>query len=417
MHTNSATPGSSSPDAVEAAAIIGKCVHCGFCLPACPTYRLLGDERDSPRGRIYLIKHVLEGGEPTARTQQHLDRCLTCRGCETACPSGVQYGRLVDAGRALVEERVSRPWHQRVQRRWLARGLTSAAFATALRIARALRPLLPPTLKRHVPLFPAARPWPRRRHDRKMLLLHGCVQRSLAPNIDAATARVFDALGIEIVRVPEGGCCGAVHRHLSDHEKSLEHARRNIDAWWPHLERGAEAVVVNASGCGSMVKEYAHLLRDDVEYAAKAARASAAAIDPVEAMAALTSKLIEQVGIAEQIDRGERVRVAFHAPCSLQHAQRITGEVERVLEALGAEVVPVADAAVCCGSAGTYSLLQTKIAAELKSRKIDSLLAQSPDVVLSANIGCIAHLAPESHVPVRHWIEWVDERLSSRGTP
>lgn len=407
MRTDRHAHAGASPAVDEAVAIIGKCVHCGFCLPACPTYRLLGDERDSPRGRIYLIKQVLEGASPTSRTQLHLDRCLTCRACETACPSGVQFGRLVDTGRALVDERVSRPAHASLTRRLLALGLTSAAFGMALRAARALRPLLPGSLRRRIPVFPAAKPWPRRHHDRKMLLLRGCVQSSLAPNIDAATARVFDASGIELIDAPGAVCCGAIRRHLGDHARSLEEMRRNIDAWWPHLERGAEAIVVNASGCGSMAKEYGHLLRDDPVYATKAARVSAATIDPSEALQAFAAPL------ASRCISRERVRVAFHAPCSLQHAQRITGVVEHMLEAFGAEIVPVTDAALCCGSAGTYSLLQPAIATELRSRKLASLLAAQPAVVLSANIGCIAHLASASPVTVRHWIEWLDERMGA----
>jgi glycolate oxidase iron-sulfur subunit len=395
-----------TPDGEEAAAILGRCVHCGFCTATCPTYQLLGDELDSPRGRLYLMKQVVEGSSPTTRTQLHLDRCLGCRACETTCPSGVEYGRLLDIGRRLVGRRVPRRAGERLLRSALREGLTSAAFPLAMRLGQAVRGALPAALKEQVPPRQDAGAWPSRGHARKVLLLAGCVQPAMQPNINAATARVLDALGIETV-VPAGaGCCGAIRHHLEDLDGSLDDARRNIDAWWPQLEAGAEAIILNASGCGSMVKEYGYLLRGDPGYAMKARRVSEAARDLAEWLPAEVSRLPVQVAPAP----GQRL--AFHAPCSLQHGQQVRGAVESLLAALGAQVVPVAEPHLCCGSAGTYSVLQRHLSQPLRDRKIEALTAAGPEVILSANIGCIVHLAAKSPVPVRHWIEWLDERLA-----
>jgi len=390
----------------EAAAILGRCVHCGFCTATCPTYRLLGDELDGPRGRIYLIKQVVEGVSPTTKTQLHLDRCLGCRGCETTCPSGVEYGRLLDIGRRLVADMVPRPAAERLLRGVLREGMTGALFPAAMRAGQALRPLLPAALREQVPPRRDAGAWPRRSHDRRALLLAGCVQPAMLPNVNAATARVLDRLGIETVIPPAAGCCGAIRLHLDDHEGGLAAARRNIDAWWPQVEAGAEAIVMNASGCGSTVKEYGHLLGHDPAYAAKAARISAMTRDLAEWVPGLLAASGERPAIAN----GERV--AFHPPCSLQHGQRIRGAVEALLASFGVDVVPFADAHLCCGSAGTYSLLQPALSRQLRDRKLDALNAARPDVILSANIGCLTHLGAVSATPVRHWIEWLDERLS-----
>jgi glycolate dehydrogenase iron-sulfur subunit len=396
-----------TPEGEEAAAILGRCVHCGFCTATCPTYQLLGDELDGPRGRIYLIKQVAEGTEPTAKTQLHLDRCLGCRGCETTCPSGVEYGRLLDIGRRLVAERVPRPAGARLSRAALREGLTGSLFPAAMRAGQALRPLLPAALREQVPPRRAAGAWPRRSHVRKALLLAGCVQPAMMPNINAATARVLDRLGIETIVPEAAGCCGAIRQHLEDPDGGMVDARRNIDAWWPQVAAGAEAIVMNASGCGSMVREYGHLLRHDADYADKAARISAMTRD----LAEWVPGLLAASGMA--VARGPGERVAFHPPCSLQHGQRIRGAVEALLALLGAEVVPFADAHLCCGSAGTYSLLQPALSRQLRDRKLDALNAARPDVILSANIGCIAHLGPAATVPVRHWIEWLDGRLAA----
>lgn len=389
----------------EAEAILRRCVHCGFCTATCPTYQLLGDELDGPRGRIYLIKQMLEGATPTSSTQLHLDRCLTCLNCETSCPSGVQYGRLVDIGREVAGERIARPLRSRLWRGLVRELCDGPLFGAALWLGRALRPVLPQRWRRKV--LPRRHPgaWPVRRHARRMLLLAGCVQPSLAPNIDRATARVLDALGVEVLIAPGSGCCGGLRRHTDDPDGALAQARRNIDAWWPELEAGAETILMNASGCGAIVREYGHLLRHDAKYAHKAARVSELTRDLAEVVPAL---LAPRLPLAAS---GTAGRVAFHPPCTLQHAQRIRGVVEGLLRDCGAEVVAFKDGHLCCGSAGTYSLLQPSLAEQLRERKLSALMAAQPHTILSANVGCIAHLAGNSPVTVSHWIEWLDARL------
>ncbi len=394
-----------TPQGEEARDILGRCVHCGFCTATCPTYQLLGDELDGPRGRIYLIKQVLEGVEPTTRTRLHLDRCLTCRACETTCPSGVEYGRLLDIGRKIVSDKVPRPAGERILRAVLKEGVTGALFPLALGLGRAVRPLLPTALREQVPPRQGVGRRPGRAHPRTVVLLEGCVQPAMYPNIDAATVRVLDATGIEAVTSPGGGCCGAIRHHLDDHAGALADARRNIDAWWPAIEAGAEAVVMNASGCGSMVKEYGHLLRYDPAYAERAARIGGMTRDLAELIPALLPEL------EGKLQRANGKRIVFHPPCSLQHGQRIRGAVEGLLAALGAEVLPFAESHLCCGSAGTYSILQPELSRRLRARKLQALAVPDPEVILSANIGCIAHLGAVAPIPVRHWIEWLDERL------
>ncbi|MFT3779060.1 MAG: glycolate oxidase subunit GlcF [Ottowia sp.] len=404
-----------TPIGREAEAILRKCVHCGFCTATCPTYQLLGDELDGPRGRIYLIKQVFEGAAPTRDTQLHLDRCLTCRNCETTCPSGVQYGHLVDLGRQVVEERVPRPPAEARLRRWLRWGLGSPLFGPAMRVGQSVRGLLPAALRAKVPERRPAGAWPTRTHARKVLLLAGCVQPSMAPNINAATARVLDAAGIQCVLARGQGCCGAVKFHLADAEGGLKQMRANIDAWWPHIERapqqgGAEAIVINASGCGAMVKDYGHLLREDARYAAKAARVSELARDLSELLPDIAPALRGRL-------RPPEGTLAWHAPCTLQHALKLRGTVEPQLAALGLPVRPAAEEAhLCCGSAGTYSVLQPVLAAQLRERKLGHLLgasaAERPAAILSANIGCITHLQAGTDVPVRHWVELLDEALA-----
>jgi glycolate oxidase iron-sulfur subunit len=394
-----------TPEGKEAEEIVRRCVHCGFCTATCPTYQLLGDELDGPRGRIYLMKQVLEGAEPTRSTQVHLDRCLTCRACETTCPSGVQYGRLVDIGRDIVEKKIERPFAEQVARSALKHGLTSKMFGPAMRAGQAVRSLLPESIRAKVPERRDPGEWPQRSHARKMLLPLGCVQPSMSPGIDAATARVLDALGVEAI-TPAPRCCGAIKHHLNDHDAALVEVRRNVDTWWPHVEAGVEAIVMNASGCGAMVKDYAHLLRHDPAYAEKARRIVALTKDLAELLpqhaAELTGKLREKTS----------ERVVFHPPCTLQHGQKIRGVVEQLLSSLGADVLPLSESHLCCGSAGTYSVLQPELSRQLRDRKLEALHAVQPDVILSANIGCITHLANGAQVPVRHWIEWLDARLA-----
>jgi len=397
-----------TPEGIEADDILRKCVHCGFCLATCPTYNLLGDELDSPRGRIYLMKEMLEGAPVTGRTQLHLDRCLTCRACETTCPSGVEYGRLVDIGRAVVQTKVARtPWDR--FRRWALKSVlpSESLFTVLYAMGRVMRPILPRRLAAKVLVKRDAGAWPTTRHARRVLLLTGCVQPAIAPSIDAAAARVLDRLGISLVPVSGSGCCGAVVMHLDYQHEALAYAKANIDAWWPQVEAGAEAIVVTASGCGTMVKEYGHLLQHDPDYAAKAARISRLARDISEVIGAERSRL------ASAYAGKDNRRVAFHSPCSLQHGLKLQGVVEPLLRDAGFTLTPVPNAHLCCGSAGTYSILQADLARQLRDRKVDALESGSPAVIATANIGCLAHMDPVATVPVRHWIELIDSRLSA----
>ncbi len=405
METNLAAKYANTPDGREAESILRACVHCGFCTATCPTYQLLGDELDGPRGRIYLIKQVLEGVAPSTKTQLHLDRCLTCRSCETTCPSGVRYGRLVDIGRKIVDDRVGRSPLDGVRRSALRRGLLSKSlFGGALALGRFVKPLLPAGLAASIPDAAAAGAWPAVRHARRVLIPRGCVQPSLAPNIDAATARVFDRACISAIAVTGGGCCGALSYHLSEHDEARGIARRNIDAWWPHIEQGIEAIVVTASGCGVMLRDYGHLLASDPAYAQKAERVASLARDPVEIVAAEWTTLLPQLA-----PDGNVRRLVFHPPCTLQHGMQIRGVVERLLQAAGHTVLPVADAHLCCGSAGTYSVLQPGISQQLKANKLRALEAPGPELVATANIGCMTHLQSGTSLPVRHWIELIED--------
>ena len=404
MQTNLAPEFKNTPDGLEAEAILRKCVHCGFCTATCPTYQLLGDELDGPRGRIYLIKQVLEGEVPTRKTQLHLDRCLTCRNCETTCPSGVQYGHLIDIGRKLVDERVPRPAGDRALRWALKEGLPSPLFAPAMKLGQAVRGLLPHALKSKVPEKQLAGTWPTREHARKMLLLEGCVQPAMKPNINAATARVLDAAGIQTVIARKAGCCGGVKYHLNDQDGAKAEMRRNIDAWWPHVDI-VEAIIMNASGCGVTVKEYGHIFQHDAAYAVKAARIS----DLTRDLSELLPELVEPLRSKVSAQAGQ---IAFHPPCTLQHGQQLRGGVEQHLGALGFQIkVASCEAHLCCGSAGTYSVLQPDIAYQLRDRKLGNLGEMKPDVIASANIGCITHLQSGTATPVRHWVELLDDAL------
>jgi len=394
----------------EAEAILRQCVHCGFCAATCPTYQLMGDELDGPRGRIYLMKQVFEGAEPTRKTQLHLDRCLTCRNCESTCPSGVEYGHLLDLGRKVVDAKVQRPLKERALRWALKEGLTSALFAPAMKLGQSVRGLLPAALKAKVPAPQNAGAWPQETHTRKVLMLAGCVQPAMMPNINSATARVLNACGIQVVVPPSAGCCGAVKFHLNDQVGGLDHMRHNIDVWWPWVEQGVEAIVMNVSGCGVTVKEYGHLLQHDAQYAAKARRISELTRDLSELLPMclpelqkqLKSELVAQTGV-----------LAYHPPCTLQHGQQLKGGVEFQLGQLGFKLrVAEVESHLCCGSAGTYSVLQADTAYTLRDRKLGHLKNLQATAILSANIGCITHLQSGADVPVRHWVEVVDEVLS-----
>jgi glycolate oxidase iron-sulfur subunit len=390
-------------------AILRACVHCGFCNATCPTYQLLGDELDGPRGRIYQIKQVLEGTPATRSTQLHLDRCLTCRACETTCPSGVDYGHLVDIGRAVVESQVRRPMNERLLHWLLREGLTRRAlFGAALRLARALRIALPQVLRSKLGHRRDPGVWPHRAHARKVLMLNGCTQPAMAPSIDAATARVLDAIGVQALVDARSGCCGAIRHHLNDQPGALQNARHNIDAWWPQIEAGAvEAIVINASGCALMVREYAHLLRNDPAYALKARRVSDATRELVEFLGPEMEQLRRRAGTPAIS------RIALQKPCTLQHGLKLKDNLDQLLSALGAQLLPVSEPHMCCGSAGTYSLVQPQLALELRQRKLGHLMLGHPEMILSANIGCMAHLASGTALPVWHWIEWVDKSLSN----
>lgn len=413
MQTNLSPEYQGTHDGIEAEAILRKCVHCGFCTATCPTYQLLGDELDGPRGRIYLIKQVLEGTEPTRKTQQHLDRCLTCRNCESTCPSGVQYGHLVDIGRKLVDAKVKRPLSERLMRGALKRGLNSPLFAPAMKMGQAVRTFLPAALQAKVPVGQAPRGLPSRTHAKKIIMLAGCVQPAMLPNINVATIRVLDAAGIQTLVLETAVCCGAIHFHLNDQEAAKAQIRTNIDAWWPAIEganggAGAECIVMNASGCGVMVKDYGHVLSGDPQYAAKAKRVSELAVDLGELLPQMLPELAKHIQL-----EGSLPTIAYHPPCTLQHGQQLKGGVETHLRALGFDVqVSPLESHLCCGSAGTYSVLQPEIAYTLRDRKL-SALPQDADVIASSNVGCITHLQSGSAKPVRHWVEILDDAISA----
>ena len=398
MDTKLAAKFATQAEARQAAEIIRNCVHCGFCTATCPTYQLLGDESDSPRGRIYLVRQLLETGSANNRTRLHLDRCLLCRSCETTCPSGVQYGKLLETGRELLEQVNPRPPVNTLRRKWLSRALVQTSLLRrAAKTGVRLRRWLPGSARKQLPEQWPDETWPAPRHPRKMLVLDGCVQPALAPNTNLATARVLDALGISLLREVTGGCCGAVGLHTSNQAMGREHAKQRIDNWWPHLEGGVEAIIFTASGCGVTIRDYGDLFRDDPQYAAKAARVSALARD-------ISEVILEEI---EQLDHGKgRGRtVAFHPPCTLQHGLKLNGVVERILQAAGYTLVPVADSHLCCGSAGTYSLFQPDIAEKLRREKLRALQQHTPDVIATANIGCQQHLKTGTGHKVVHWIE------------
>ena len=393
-----------TPEGREADAILRACVHCGFCTATCPTYQLLGDELDGPRGRIYLIKQLLEGGAVSTRTQTHLDRCLTCRSCETTCPSGVRYGRLVDIGRELVEREVPRTPVESVQRYMLRKLIPyPRRVAPLLRIGQLVRPVLPASIRRKMPARERNTTWPRQQQARRMLVLAGCVQSVASPQTNAAAARVLNYLGIQLIAAAGAGCCGAVSHHLSAPAEGLEFMRRNIDAWWPHIEDGAEAIVVTASGCGAVVKDYGELLKHDTDYAEKARRVSELAKD--------IGEVLRDAPFSPGMFTPLPGKVAFQSPCTLQHAQRLNGVVESILRRAGFTLTEVADAHLCCGSAGTYSILQAELAQQLLKNKLSALEKDAPDVIATANIGCQMHLATQAQRPVRHWIELLADAI------
>ncbi len=394
-----------TPEGQEANNILRSCVHCGFCTATCPTYQLLGDELDSPRGRIYLIKQVLEGTPVTHKTRSHLDRCLTCRSCETTCPSGVKYARLIDIGRELIEKQTSRKISERCIRFALRKIIPyPERFKFLLGLGHIFKPVLPPVLKNKIPDIETACEWPKTSHKRKMLILAGCVQQTTNAQTNASTANVLNKLGIELVEENEVKCCGAVSQHLSATDEAIKTIKQNIDAWWHHVNNGIEAIVITASGCGVMVKDYAHLLKNDEMYALKAKKISDLTKDISEIIA---SEKIQTNSISSPDST-----VSFHSPCTLQHGLQLNGVVEKILSDLGYKLTQVDDAHICCGSAGTYSVLQPKLAKKLLINKIKNLKQDRPDYIATANIGCQMHLSTKSDKPVKHWIELVEMAMS-----
>ncbi len=409
METHLSPEFAATPEGQQAEAILRNCVHCGFCSATCPTYQLLGDELDGPRGRIYQIKQVLEGAAPTRSTQLHLDRCLTCRNCETTCPSGVEYGRLADIGRAVVDAKVERPAGEKLARWALREGMTSSLFAPAIKLGQALRPLVPAALRDKVPPRQRSGKHPQRTHARKVLMLGGCVQPTLMPNIGAATARVLDAVGVQPLLADGAGCCGAIRQHLSDHDGALADMKRNIDAWWPLVDSGTvEAIVMDASGCGAMIKEYGHHLLHDPAYADRAQRISALCQDISEYLPQFAPAL-KSLLKNKPVDH-----LAYHPPCTLQHAQQVRGGAEGLLRELGFEVKLPLESHLCCGSAGTYSVLQPELSKALRNRKLQHLAETAPQRIVSSNIGCIQHLQTGTTIPVQHWVELLDEALHGK---
>lgn len=388
----------------EADRILRTCVHCGFCTATCPTYQLLGDELDGPRGRIYLIKQVLEGQPVSVKTQRHLDRCLTCRSCETTCPSGVRYGRLIDIGREITERQVGRNTIAAGKRLLLRKILPyPRRFAPLLGLAQMLRPMLPTAIRAKLPGRQMPPAWPDAPHPRRMLVLEGCVQSKATPATNTAAARVLSKLGIQLLRTPAAGCCGAVSQHLAAPDEAKGFIRHNIDAWWPLVEQGIEAIVITASGCGTMVKDYGELMRDDTDYAAKATRISALAKD--------IGEILSTEELPPERINPRSGRIAFHSPCSLQHGQQLNGVVESLLSKAGFTLTAVPDAHLCCGSAGTYSILQPDLSEQLRQNKVSALESDAPEVIATANVGCQMHLSGKTTVPVRHWVELMDEAL------
>jgi glycolate oxidase iron-sulfur subunit len=390
------------PDIAEADAILRSCVHCGFCTATCPTYQLLGSELDGPRGRIYLIKEMLETEQASDKTRLHLDRCLTCRSCETTCPSGVRYGRLIDIGREMVEELAPRSLAERLVRKAMLAVIPyTARMSVALTIARVFRPLLPSQLQKKIPVKQTATLTPVTFHTRRMLVLEGCVQPLGTPNTNAAAARVLDRLGISLISASNTGCCGALNQHLSDSDGARAMMRRNIDAWWPHVEDGVEAIVMTASGCSVMVKDYGVALKDDAVYADKAAHISALTRD--------LSEVLSQENLDAFTHIGQGMRVAYQSSCTMQHGQMLGGMVEMILRHCGYELTQVEDSHLCCGAAGTYTLLQAKLSRQLLENKLAALQDGKPEIIASANVGCQMHLASASDLPVKHWIELLEQ--------
>lgn len=383
MQTKLAEQFKNSPQGKKADDILRSCVHCGFCLATCPTYQLSSNELDSPRGRIYLIKSALEDNEVSQNSLQYLDQCLTCRACESTCPSGVEYGQLADIGRELVEPH--RAWWQKLYRSSVRFFLTSPALFNTVA----------PFFKHssiNTPKITADNATSR------VLLLTGCVQPALAPTINHATNNILAKLGVEVIETPQSACCGALEHHLSAQDQALQQVKHNIDSWSELVESGVEAIISTASGCGVMIKDYKTLFEPNDPYYQKAMEISDKTKDIAEY---LLGQDLSALSIKEN-------NLSYHAPCTLQHGQKLPSIVEHVLAKTGYQVSPITDSHLCCGSAGSYSIFQPKISKQLRENKLQHLSASNPDVIVTANIGCLMHLSKGTNIPVKHWIELVN---------
>lgn len=381
--------------------ILRSCVHCGFCTATCPTYQILGDELDGPRGRIYQIKEMLEGQAVTKETLTHLDRCLTCRACETTCPSGVEYGHLLEIGKAEVEKRVKRSLSQDLLRKILLFVLPNPKiFNTLLNMGQLFRPLLPNSLKKHIPLKKVLPILSLGNHTKKMLILDGCVQPSLSPEINHATRKVLDKFDIELITF--SGCCGAINQHLSDEDTALITVKNNIDRIISEFSNDIEGIVITASGCGAMFKEYPFLLRNDIKYKEKAEYVASKTYDLTE--------IIDADILKTKLNVND-TKIAVHTPCTLQHAQKLPFSIENIFLSCGFQLSAIQDKHLCCGSAGTYSIVQAELSRQLLHQRLKGLLTNSPELIVTANIGCLHHLNSGSTVPVRHWIEFIADNL------
>ena len=398
MQTNLAPKFQQGRHAEAIETILRKCVHCGFCNATCPTYQIRGDELDGPRGRIYQMKQFFEGEPANPEMLKHLDRCLTCHACETTCPSGVIYTHLLEIGKTSIERELPRPWWDRARRWGIVRFINSGwLFALAVKIGQTFVPILPAKLRASVPARQTPVDRINAQHSRKVLMLGGCVQPTLAPNTNARASNLLNKFGIEVIELPENLCCGAAALHTSEPEYGMRQVKRLIDSWWPHIEAGAEAIVVTATGCGVTVKDYEHLLADDADYVAKAKKVSLLYRD-------LTELVEAEIEAMDPVEMPAK-RVAVHTPCSMQHGLGITNRVETLLAKAGYEICAVAEGHLCCGSSGTYSMLQPVLGTQLRTNKIRALSINQPDIIATANIGCQMHLAQDNNLPVVHWIE------------
>ncbi len=405
MRARLAESNSSKSFALAATEIIRSCVHCGMCNASCPTYQLTGDELEGPRGRIYLIKGILETGETSDVARTHLDQCLVCRSCEASCPSGVKYGELLELTKPHIESSNRSPLRLRIKRYLIVQIVPNKVlFSMFFAVGRLLKPLLSSNLKILIPERASLQASRRVAHKRKALLLSTCAQSVVRPSIDTAAIKIFDRLGITLIPVAGAGCCGALALHCGYEEKAIVQAKANIDAWWPYIELGAESIIATSSGCGLQLKGYERLLKEFPDYSAKSKYLAGLIKDPIE--------LIDDQKLSAVTKDSDRCSIAFQSPCSQQHGLKINGRVEAVLERLGWNFTKVKDPHLCCGSAGSYSILYPETSARLREEKLNALSQGSPELIVTANIGCQLHLGAKSAVPVIHWLELIERELN-----